>query len=127
MVFLSKQHLKIQEYQRSVQNASLLANTSNNREYRWSKKKQLLDDLLETTRDYSEFVVPEDLLYVAIHIINDEPFLSNTETTSKPLQMSSRIDPADVKDINDSNLMNEFTNSIADMIQQFFLFSFSGI
>ena len=72
MVFLSKQHLKVEEYQRSIQNTSLVANITTNKEY--SKQKKFLHDLLEITRDYVDFVLPEDLIYVAVHMINNENF-----------------------------------------------------
>ena len=138
MFFLSKAQLKLEEYLKALQTASLVTSSAINKTFKYSKQKKLLDQLLEIMASFLDSITPEDLIYVAVSI-HEQIFshLHKLKISSNPIQVSSKTIDGEDNDVNGDNNdeianpnpeeTNEFTKNVFDLIQRFFLFAFSLI
>ena len=115
LVFFSKVYLLIDEYQRSIERTSLTTSTTTKIEYHHQKQKKFFSQILEIVTEYSAILKTEDLIYVTMEINEQILFSSqhrqhHTTAVFNTLQNSSAHYPPD---------------SICDLIQQLFWFSFS--
>ena len=112
--------MKIDEYGRSINTASLV-NSTTKREYRFSKQLDFLDNLLEITMSYANLILPEDLIYVVI-LLNEKAFACHHYHID---QVSSPLQP-DLNGFPEHGLIiREPAHIQCEMTQKFFLFSFS--
>ena len=115
LVFFSKVYLLIDECQRSIERTSLTTSTTTKIEYHHQKQKKFFSQILKIVTEYSAILKAEDLIYVTMEI-NEQILFSGqhrhhqTTAVFNALQNSSAHYPPD---------------SICDLIQQLFLFSFS--
>ena len=114
LVFFSKVYLLIDEYQRSIERASLTTSTTTKIEYHHQKQKKFFSQILEIVTEYSAILKAEDLIYVTMEINEQILFSSqhrhHTAAGFNTLQTSSAHYPPD---------------SIYDLMQQLFWVSFS--
>ena len=131
MLFLSRAQLKIEEYQKTLQTASLVSSSTTNKAFKRTRQKKLLEQLLEIITIFIDFIYPEDLFYVAIYMYEQfSSQLQKSEVAWNPARVPSNTSYGDDNHLighPDPEQMNETSKNVFDLIQQYILFSFSLI
>ena len=127
MVFLSKTYLKIEEYRSSIKTTSLVSSKTS-KTSKYPKHDKYFAHLIEITKNYAEFITPEDIIFVAIHL-NEQIFRghgTSAKIASSAIQITEiQQNFTGVKSYN--HHLTEATNITSHTIQQFLLLTFSLI
>ena len=131
MLFLSRAQLKVEEYQKTLQTASLVSSSTTNKTFKRTRQKNLLEQLLEIITTFIDCIYPEDIFYVAIYMY-EQIFtqLKNSEVSWNTVRVPSKTTYGDDNPLishPDPEQMNETSKNVFDLIQQYILFSFSLI